>query len=483
MTEEEMGHEAVETKNPFFAAPKKLKWLTLIGIYVSIIGMIIQSSTLSTLLPVAAAEIGGLEYYSMVSTLSSVSSVVIMPLWGYLGAKNPALKRPLFCVSILVGAVVVFLRSISPDMMTIVIPSIMYGFVSSGIFVLGYSIIRDMFDAKAAGMYLGFCGTMTGVGMLVGPLVGGIIMDMAGWRWVCTFIWPFFVISALLVWFGVRVTKAQAAPMASVGGSFDMSGTIAMAVFLGGVLVALSLGTTFLPFGTIGNNLVWVVSVIALIVLIFVMRKKKDDAIIPTSALTDRNTLCFVAANFFNNFSNMAIFFFLPMYAITVMGSSATEASLLTTVYSFIGLFMGPIFGRMIGKARNARGVLTFGCVVRIIVALAILLVISPTTSMFILYVIMFFAGFYNSVQSTAFSAGPQVQLPERIRVQGNSVIQVSQNFGGAIGTAVFTVILNSMGVLDGMPAALMVAIACAVCALVAALLLKKLDPESPLDE
>lgn len=469
---------AVEVRNPFMAAPYSKKMMTIVGIYIAVVGSIIQSSTLSTLLPVAVNEIGGLDYYSLASTLSGIISVAVMPLWGYLGAKNPAIKRPLFTVSLLIGAVVLFARALAPTMMALVIPSMFYGFVSAGIFVLGYSMIRDLFEAQKAGTFLGICGTMMAIGMLAGPVLGGLIMDVASWRWVCHMIWPFMLIGGLLVFFGAKATTEEAAGMASASGKFDLSGAVAVIVFLGALITALSLGTSFLPFGSIGSTSLFVLAAIALVALILIIRKKQGNAIIPATALKDRNTLSFGIANFFCMFSNMAVFFFLPMYVITVMGHSATEAGLTTTLYSVAGLFLSPIFGKMIGKAGTAKGVLSFGCVMRIVVAAALLFIMAPDANIFVIYVIMLFAGTYNSVQSSAFSAGPQIQLPAAIRVQGNSIIQVGQNLGGAIGTAIYTVILGSMGVIGGMPIALTVSIVAAALALVFALRLRKLEQE-----
>lgn len=467
---------AVAAGNPFLAASPTKKKLTLIGIYIAVVGSILQSATLSTLLPVAVEDIGGLDYYSLASTLSGIVSVAVMPLWGYLGAKNPALKRPLFTASLLVGAAVLLARAFAPTMMVLVIPSALWGFVSAGIFVLGYSMIRDMYDGAQAGTYLGACGTMMAIGMLAGPVLGGFIMDAASWRWVCHLIWPFLLVGGLMVFFGASASKAEAAAMASASGKFDFAGTVAVVVFLSALITGLSLGTSFAPFGSAASYALFAVAAVALVALVLVIRKKQGDAIIPATALKNRNTLSFSLANFFCMFSNMAVFFFLPMYLITVMGNTAAAAGLATTLYSVVGLFLSPILGRMIGKAGNARGVLSFGCIMRIIVAAALLLVVAPDANIFVIYVIMLVAGCYNSVQSSAFSAGPQIQLPAAIRVQGNSVIQVGQNLGGAIGTAVYTVILGTAGVVGGMPIALGVSIATAACALVFALRLKKLD-------
>lgn len=78
--------------------------MLLIGLMFCIFGSMIQSNTFSTLLPYAAKEIGGTEYYSLASTVTGVVSIVLMPLYGYLGARMPEIKRPL--IAALVGLII-----------------------------------------------------------------------------------------------------------------------------------------------------------------------------------------------------------------------------------------------------------------------------------------------------------------------------------------------------------------------------------------
>lgn len=482
-TQNKQAVPAVEVQNPFLTAPSGKKMLTLIGVYVALIGSIIHSASLSTLLPVAAADIGGTEYYSLVSTLTGVLSIAAMPLWGYFGARNPAIKRPLFTASLLIGAAVVLVRAFAPTMIIMVIPAAFYGLVSAGIYVLGYSIIRDMYDSTKAGIYLGACGTMMAIGMLIGPVLGGFIMDIAGWRWVCHGIWPILALGGLMVFFGVKATKEQTLSMAYQGGAFDLSGAIAVVIFLAALIVGLSMGTTFIPFGSIISIMLFITAALALIALIFIIRKKKDAAIVPAPALKDQNTLNFAIANLFINFSNMAVFFFMPLYVLSVMGLSAMEAGLTTTCLSVVGLFLSPILGRMIGTSGNARGVLSFATIVRILVAIALLVLVSPSVNIWVIYVILLIGGIYNSAQGSVFSAGPQIQIPPKLRVQGNSVIQVGQNLGSAMGVAVYTVLIGMFGVVGGMPVALAVSIGGAVIGLIFALRLRKLEePEQLMD-
>ena len=79
----------------------------------------------------------------------------------------------------------------------------------------------------------------------------------------------------------------------------------------------------------------------------------------------------------------------------------------------------------------------------------------------------MFIAGFYAAQQNVTFSTTPQIQVPEHIRFQGNSVIQTAQNLGSTISLSVYTLIMASFGISQGMTVALIVAGAIAVIALV----------------
>lgn len=465
-----------EPENPFSSASNAKKMMTLIGVFLAVFGSLIQSTSQSTLLPIAATELGGLDYYSLASTMGGVVGILVMPLWGYLGARSPHLKRLLFSGSIYAGAVGLLLRAIAPNMAVLIVSALLWGVVSAGIFVIGYSIIRDVYGAQKAGTYIGLCGSIMMFGSLIGPILCGAVIDVAGWRVVCHIIWVLMAIGGTVALFGVKVTKEQVAHMAGSGGSFDASGALATVVFLGCFVVALSTGTSYLPFGSTASWVVFGISAVGLVWLVTVIRKKGTNAIIPAPAFKDRNTMCFTVANFFLSISNMAVFFFMSLYILNVMGLSATQAGGATTAMSIVGLFLSPVLGKMIGKSGNARGVLVVCTIVRIACAAALLFFLSPTTNIWVVYAIMFVAGIYNCSTSSIFGAGPQIQLPAQIRVQGNSLIQMAQNLGSSIGIAIYTAVIGIFGMVGGFSVALIVSIVTAVIALIAGLMLRKLE-------
>ena len=202
--------------NPFQAASNTKKIMTLAGIYIALIGQIFVSSGLSVILPAAAKDIGGETLFPLASTISGLISIAAMPLFGYFGAKNPAVKRVLIALSVFVGALVTFGRAIAPSMEFIIFVSIFWGLVSAGIFVLGFSLIRDMYEAEKAGFYLGLTGTMMAVAMLIGPTLTGILIQTVSWRAACHVVWPVMILAAVLIFFGVNVTKEKAAPFGGI---------------------------------------------------------------------------------------------------------------------------------------------------------------------------------------------------------------------------------------------------------------------------
>lgn len=459
--------------NAFTNAPESKKKLTLAALFCGLFGSILISSTQSTMLPVAALEIGGEGIYSLVATLSGIISVVVMPLYGYFAAKNPAVKPKLFGISMFIAAAVIFIRSIAVNMWMIIIPGMLYGLASAAIYVIGYSYIRDIFDSKKAAYYLGFTATMQSIGQIAGPLVGGFIMDHLSWRYLNHLIWPFLLLAGVLAMLGVNVSKDEVKDQCREA-SFDFWGAISLALFLGCFSLALSIGTSFAPFGGLVSNLMLFTSLLALISLIVSVIRLKERAFLPLGVLKERNTLCLAVANLFTNLHTMAGFFFLPMFAIYVLQASATASGLITSMFAVVGLFMGPVWGKMIGKSGTAKNVYLLGTGVRIVITVIFVFILNENCPLYLIYGLMLVAGLYNSQTGVTFAAAPQLMIREENRVMGNSVIQICQSVGSTVAVALYTLIIGIFGVADGIRTAFILSLVFAVIAFLAGLFMTK---------
>ncbi|MDR0851674.1 MAG: MFS transporter [Clostridiales Family XIII bacterium] len=461
--------------NPYSKAPSKKKLLTLIGIYVAaLITRFISTSTF-TLLPMMALDIGGMEIYPLASSISGILGICAMPVYGYLGSRNPLFKRTLLIGSLSIGTIVLAAISFARSMIMVISVNFFYGVVSASIFVVAFSIIRDMYDAKQAGIYLGFISTMTSIGMLVGPALTGLVIDTLGWRFAYLFCCFFLLIAVILIASGVKIRKEDVDVQNGSVRSFDLPGALAITLFLAGVILCLSFGKSYIPFGSPGNYVLIVLGAISLIALILIVRRKRDKAFIPSTVFSDRNTVVLALCNLFINFSTIALTFFLPSYIINVLNGSALQSGLSTAIYAVFGVFICPFLGRMIAKSGTARGIYTIGGIVRIIITIAYILLLSPQTPILLVYFLMLPAGFYSAVQNVCSTTAPQIQIKEEIRFQSNSVIQTAQNLGSSIGISIYTVVMATYGLVDGMPIALILATITAAIAVIIMQFVRKL--------
>jgi MFS family permease len=476
--------------NPFQDAPQMKKMFTMFGLYVGIVSQMVISVSFSGILPLAALDFpADGENWPLAVSISGIIGIIIMPMFGYLGAKSPHIKRLLLAVSLFVGAAVLLGRGFAPNMMVIILFSAFWGIVSAGIFVLGFSMVREMFDQKQSGVYLGVLGSMVSLGTLIGPFLSGFVMDNFGWRPMLIIAGVVMVIAGFLIVLGVKVTKADAQPFAVASAKFDGIGAACMAVFLACLIFALSM-TSYFPLGSFVSNLLFIVAAISLIAFIADTVMKKDDAFVPAKVFKDRNAVIFATCNFLSLFSVMVVIAFLPSF---IRGSMIEDpivqtigismASLLpASASAILGLFLGPVFGKMIASTGNARTVLAIGTICRFIAFVGLLmnfLGVFGSVNYILILVFMFILGVANIQNNVTYSAGPQIQIAKDKRVQANSIVQLGQNLGGGAAVPVYTmVIVFSMGVSNAMPTMMIMGLVAIVILFFVGLLLKPLPKD-----
>ena len=131
------------------------------------------------------------------------------------------------------------------------------------------------------------------------------------------------------------------------------------------------------------------------------------------------------------------------------------------------------VFGRIIAKQNTAKWVMTFGNVWRVLIMGAFVLVLVPGVPVWVIYILTFLGGFFNSQQTVTQSAAPQIMLKANLRTLGNSVIQLGQNLGAGVGMAVFT-LLVAMDPATGMRLCMIVSLVAWIVLLLITFLLKK---------
>jgi MFS family permease len=461
--------------NPLEANPKGRKRRTLWSVYLGVASTILISQTGSLMLPVAAAEIGGADIWSMALTAGSPVALTCMPLFGYLTARSPHIRRPMFVICFIIASACIFMRAAATNMWMIILPSFILTLYSPCIYVIGYSTVRDMYGKDRAGTLLGLIVTMQGIGLLAGPALGGLIIQFLGWRAINILIGSLLLITALLFLSGARITKEEGQTVATSGGKFDVLGAVSISIMLASLIIVLSM-TRYFPWGSPVNITLIVVFIIGFIAFAGDVKKKGTEAFLPVPVLKDGNTRYMFLINFLFTFSAMGIGAFLAQYMMNVQGHEPGLIGPVNSIYAVASLFMGPIFGRLIAKKGTAREVVMYGGgLLRCAVQLGFFFLVGPTTPIYVIFILMFIGGFYASVGGVMPAVAPQIQLREDIRPLGNSMIQAAGPLGSTVGISIFTAVNASLGIEQGFKVMLIITSLISILDFVFALPLKKL--------
>src|SRR5918911_3225104 len=152
------------------------------GLMVTLLLASLDQTIVATALPRIVSQLGGLSQYSWVFTAYMLATTVTVPLYGRLGDVYG--RRPLFLVSISIFLVGSVLCGLAQNMPELVVFRAIQGLGAGGLFPLAIATVGNIVPMRDRGRYQGLIGAVFASASIIGPLVGGFIVDNASWRWV-----------------------------------------------------------------------------------------------------------------------------------------------------------------------------------------------------------------------------------------------------------------------------------------------------------
>src|SRR5215208_2958510 len=194
------------------------------------------------------------------------------------------------------------------------------GVGAAAMFAASLAVLANEFQGAQRGFALGVWGAITGGALAVGPLVGGVLVDGLGWRWVFLVNLP---IGALLIWLTLRSLPAPRGPAPR---GLDLAGLLSFGA-------ACFLGT----FGLIrGNEDGWTSAPVL---------GSLAAALFRIPAFTGTAIVAFA-----QSVALYPLFLFLAVYLQQGLGYSATETGLRLLPLTLVLFVVAPISGRLTGR-------------------------------------------------------------------------------------------------------------------------------------
>ena len=142
----------------------------------------LDQTIVATALPRIVGELGGLDYYSWVVTAYLLSSTVCTPLYGKISDLYG--RRIMVQSAILIFLAGSLLAGIAQGMLQLILFRGIQGVGAGGLMALTFAVVGDVVSPRERGRYIGLLAGTWAFASVIGPFIGGFIVDNMSWRWV-----------------------------------------------------------------------------------------------------------------------------------------------------------------------------------------------------------------------------------------------------------------------------------------------------------
>lgn len=391
-----------------------------------------DQTVVATALPTIAVDLHGLAHLPWVITAYLLSSTVSLPIYGKVGDLMGRKLVLSFAVAFfLVGSI---FSGLAWSLESLVCFRALQGLGGGGILVTAIASIADFLPLEQRGKYQGLVGAAFGLATLIGPFLGGFVVQHLGWRWIFYINIPFGLFCLIIIHWAFPKTPRKRFP-------FDIVG--AASLFLG--LSALVLLTELQNTGP--WHWILLVTILASLWGIFYWSPRHPEPILPLGFFRHKTFSASVIVSFFVGTAMLGSISFLPTYYQTVRAFTPTESGL-EMLFLLVGMLLTSIFsGRWISKHQKFRWVPILGTLLTAI-ALWWLSHIAVQTPFWQIdgALILLGVGLGSTMQVMVLSA--QWALPHRHLGVATATVSLFRSLGGTLGVAgfgaVFTHFLGS---------------------------------------
>lgn len=313
------------------------------AIVLAMLPAVLDQTILATALPVIAGDLGSVTDVSWVVTAYVVAAAAATPLWGKLGDRHG--RKLVLEIALTVFVAASALCSAAQDITQLIVLRSIQGVAAGGLMTLAMAVIGDLVAPRERGRYQGYVAATFAVATIVGPLLGGLLVQSASWRWVFLVNLPIGV-AALA---GLALRLPAPADDDRPARPLDVLGAVLLAGATTGLMLTCIWGGERYAWGS-APIIALVGATVALGVGLVAHERRAADPIVPFALLRTPVVAVASAALFLGTAALFAITVFVPLFLQTTTGATPTEAGLLL-VPAMLGITVSTtLSGRSISR-------------------------------------------------------------------------------------------------------------------------------------
>jgi EmrB/QacA subfamily drug resistance transporter len=407
---------------------KKIPYV-MAGLMLGLLVAALDGTIVSTIMPTVIRDLHGIEYYVWPFAVYLLTSTIATVVFGRCSDLYGRKRVFLFGIAIfLLGSV---LCGLAPGMTGFILFRGLQGIGGGILTALAFIIVAELFPPWERGRYIGILVSAFGIASIAGPLLGGTITDLLGWRWVFYINLPIGAISWLLV--SAELPETARIPESR---QIDCAG---IAAFIGAMVplfIAVSCGGTLLAWTSPQVTGLFILSAVLLLVFVRVEQQAKNP-LLPLYLFSNRIYLSTAIASFLVNALLYAGIIYLPLFMQDVAKTSASGTGMLITPMIVALIIASVACGRIIRTTRRYKPAAVGGFIVAGI-AILMLCTLSPGTPVLFIVAATILLGWGVGTLYPVLAVAAQNALPPEDLGIVTSSQQFFRNMGATLLTPVF---------------------------------------------
>jgi EmrB/QacA subfamily drug resistance transporter len=443
------------------------------AIVVAMLPAVLDQTILATALPTIAGDLGRLTDVSWVVAAYVVAAAAATPLWGKLGDRHG--RKRLLELALALFLLASALCGVAQSLTMLIASRAVQGVAAGGLMTLAMAAVGDLVDPRERARHQGYIVTTFAAAAIAGPLIGGLIVDGIGWRWVFYVNLPLGL--AALAGLHSRL-PAPAAERPAHG--LDLAGAALLAGATCALLLACVWGGERYGWGS--ATILGLLATAALLAGVLVLRERRAaDPIVPLDLLRSRTVAVAGAAMFLATATLFSINVFVPLFLQVTTGATPTEAGLLL-VPMMVGTTLSTnVAGRLIERTGRYK-VFPVAGLVLMTAALIVLAVVAQNPSRVTTGIGLAVFGLGFGMVGQVLTVAVQNGVDRRRLGVAMATTTFLRGLGGAIGAAALGAIFAArtgagVGVVDAVQTVFLVAAPLAAIGLLIVLALPEAAP------
>jgi EmrB/QacA subfamily drug resistance transporter len=291
------------------------------AIVLAMLPAVLDQTVLATALPTIASDLGRLADVSWVVTAYVIAAAAAAPLWGKLGDRHG--RKHLLELSLATFLIASALCGMAQSLVMLIVSRAVQGAAAGGLMSLAQASVGDLVSPRERGRYQGYVMAVFAIAASIGPLLGGLLVDNASWRWVFYLNLPLGVAALMGLHLRLPAPDVQA-PRTRL----DLAGATLLAAGTGALMLACIWGGQRYSWGSPAIVALLVAFAVSTTLLI-VRTLRAEDPIVPLSLISNRAVAISSVTLFLVTATMFSITVFVPLFLESTTGTTPTEAGLL----------------------------------------------------------------------------------------------------------------------------------------------------------